>query len=127
MSSFKGDDLFGSGPHRFAVGEQGRRVVSNAAVAGSPAADGSSTYGDRELRITVTGRLVAGSEASLWALRDAIVSGSVSTEGSGTLEDGNGRSWEDVHLFGFTPDGDIDRGRVYSLGYTAEFGFSRDS
>lgn len=127
MSSFKGDDLFGSGPHRFSVGEQGRRVISNAAIAGSAAADGSATYGDRELRIAVAGRLVASSESALWSLRDAIVSEAASTESEGTLTDGNGRSWDDVYLFGFTPDGDIDRGRVFSLGYSAEFGFSRDS
>lgn len=127
MSSFKGVDLFGSGPHAFVVGEQGRRVISNAAVAGNPAADGSATYGDRELRITVTGRLVAGSESALWSLRDAIVSRAASTETKGTLTDGNGRTWSDVYLFGFTPSGDVDRGRVFSLGYTAEFGVSRDS
>lgn len=127
MSSFKGVDLFGSGPHRFVVGLQGRRIVSNAAVGGTPSVDGSSTYGDRELRVTVIGRLVASSESALWSLRDAIVSRAASTEAEGELADGNGRTWADVYLFGFEPSGDVDRGRVFSLGYTAEFGVSRDS
>lgn len=122
MSSFKGDDLFGSGPHRFVVGREGRRVVSFAAVAGDPSLGGTFTSGDRELRVTVRGRLVADSEADLWDLRDDIVAEASSTATAGTLDDGNGRSWAGVKLIGFEPVGPTDRGRVYSLGYMAEFG-----
>jgi len=65
-SSFKGVDLFGSGPHVFEVGRQGRRVVSISAVSGDPSAPGSFESGDYELRVTVRGRLVASSESALW-------------------------------------------------------------
>jgi hypothetical protein len=122
MSSFKGNDLFGSGPHRFQVGRQGRRVISYAAAAGDPTVPGSFVSGDHELRITVRGRLVANSDAALWTLRDAISAEAASTATAGTLADGRGRSWTDVKLLTFTPDAPTDRGRTHSVAYTAEFG-----
>ena len=122
MSSFKGDDLFGSGPHRFTVGRQGRRVVDYAAVSGDPSMPGSFTSGDLELRVTVRGRLTASSETALWAQRDGIVAQAASTSGPGPLADGNGRTWTGMKLLAFRPDGPTERGRVFSLGYTAEFG-----
>lgn len=124
MSSFKGDDLFGSVPHRFEVGRQGSRVVSYAAASGDPTVGGSFVSGDLELRITVRGRLVATSEPALWSLRDAITDEAASAAGPGTLADGRGRTWTGVRLLSFTPDGPVDRGRVFSVGYTAEFGTS---
>jgi hypothetical protein len=122
MSSFKGVDLFGSGPHRFEVGRQGRRVVTYAAVAGDPTAPGSFSAGDQELRVTVRGRLAAATGPALWTLRDAIAAEAASTSGAGTLADGLGRTWTNVKLLSFTPDGPTDRGREFSVGYTAEFG-----
>ncbi|MFK7884868.1 MAG: hypothetical protein AB8F26_11875 [Phycisphaerales bacterium] len=122
MSSFKSLDLFGSGPHRFTVGREGRRVVSLAAVAGDPSLAGTFSSGDQELRITVRGRLVADSESDLWDLRDDIVAEAGSTASAGTLADGNGQSWTGLKLIEFEPGGPTDRGRVFSLGYNAEFG-----
>lgn len=122
MSSFKGLNLFGSGPHRFRVGREGRRVITYAALTGDPSMPGSFVSGDHELRITVTGRLAASTESALWSLRDAITAQAVSTATAGALADGNARTWADMKLLSFTPEACTDRGRRYSLAYTAEFG-----
>lgn len=122
MSSFKGLDLFGSGPHRFTVGREGRRVVTYAAVTGDPSVPGSFASGDHEPRVTVTGRLTAPTESALWVQRDAITAQAASTSPAGTLDDGRARTWTDMKLLTFTPAGPTDRGRTYSLPYTAEFG-----
>ncbi len=121
MSTFKGDDLFGSGPHRFTVGREGRRIVTYAAVAGDPSVPGSFTSGDLELRITVTGRLIADDDAELWTLRDAITAAAASTNTPGVLADGRGRSWPNMTLVSFEPAGPTDRARRTTLPYTAEF------
>ena len=121
-SAFKGIDYFGSGPHRFYVGKQGRRVISLAAVAGDVTFDGSLEFGDLELRVEVRGRLVSSSETGLWALRDALVAESESTVGSGILEDHFGRQWTGVKLLTVEYDGAIARGREFSIGYRASFG-----
>lgn len=122
MSSFKSIDLFGSGPHRFEVGRAGRRVITYAAATGDPTVPGSFSAGDHEPRVTVRGRLVATSEPALWTLRDAIVAESASTAAAGTLADGRSRTWTDMKLLSFTPEGPTDRARTHSLAYTAEFG-----
>ena len=122
MSSFKGSNLFGSGPHRFTVGREGRRIVAYATVAGDPLVPGTLTAGDLGLRVTVRGRLVASSDSALWSLRDAITAQAASDSDAGTLSDGRGRSWPDMKLIAFEPAGPVDRGRVVSLAYTAEFG-----
>lgn len=121
MSSFKGLDLFGSGPHRFTVGRQGSRLVSYAAASGDPTLPGVFVSGDLDLRVTVAGRLVATSEPALWALRDAIAAQAAAGAGPGLLADGRGRSWPDLKLASFTPAGPVERGRVFSLAYEAEF------
>lgn len=121
-SSFKGVDYFGSGPHRFVVGRQGRRLVSLAAVTGDPTLSGSFEAGDRELRLEVRGRLVAQSEAGLWALRDALTLQAAFEVTGGTLIDHHGQEWEDVVLLTVEWAGPVGRGRVWSVGYTALFG-----
>lgn len=121
-SSFKGDDLFGSGPHVFREQRRGRRVVSLAAVAGDVTQDGSAEFGDYELRVEVRGRLVSSTESGLWALRDAITDEADSAVAAGILEDTHGHEWSDMKLLSFEPSGETDRGRDVSLGYTALFG-----
>lgn len=121
-SSFKGVDYFGSGPHRFVVGKQGRRVVSLSTVAGDPTLSGSFEVGDRELRVEVRGRLVAQSEAGLWALRDALTLQAAFEVTGGTLVDHHGHEWEDVVLLTVEWAGAATRGRVWSVGYSAVFG-----
>ena len=111
-SSFKGSDLFGSGPHVFEVGRQGRRIVSLAALSGDPSVQGTIESGDYELRVTVKGRLVAGSESALWTLRDAITAESGFEVTGGNLVDHHGRAWNGVKLFWVEWDGPVDRGRT---------------
>lgn len=121
-SSFKGVDLFGSGPHVFIEQRRGRRVVSLAAVAGDVTQDGSAEFGDHELRVEVHGRLVSSTESGLWALRDAITDEADSAAAAGILEDTQGHAWSDMKLLSFEVSGETDRGRRVSIGYTALFG-----
>lgn len=121
-SSFKGVDLFGSGPHRFEMGVQGVVALPLSAVSGTPTDLGTLAIGDRELRVTVRGRLVAGSESALWTLRDAVTAKSVNSEAVGTLVDENGRSWASLKFLKYTELGPTDRGREWSVGYEALFG-----
>ena len=122
-SSFKGIDLFGSGPHRFVAGRRGLYAVPLSVVADDPTVAGSSWFGDLEAEVHVLGRLVAPSEAGLWALRDAIAAqaDSTSTPVPGTLIDLHGRSWSSVSLYRYEETGPVDRGRVWSVGYAARF------
>lgn len=121
-SSFKGVDLFGSGPHVFEVGRQGRRVVSLSVVSGDASVPGTFESGDYELRVTVKGRLVASSESGLWSLRDAIAAQAEFEVSGGNLVDHHGRTWSGVKLFQVEWLGAVDRGRVLSVGYEALFG-----
>src|SRR5689334_19350412 len=100
-SSFKGLDLFGSGPHRFAVGRQGQALVSE--LFQTPPASGSLYVGLVELEVLVTGRLLAASESALWALRDAITDELLDPPAPGTLIDLHGREWDDLSFVKFTP------------------------
>lgn len=119
MSSFKGIDLFGSGPNRFSVEALGTYVLRLARI--DPFAAGSAPIGPLEEAVVVRGRLVAQDEAGLWALRDAIVAQLTDPPQEGKLEDGHGREWEGMSFVLFDPGDRTDRGRVVSLGYTARF------
>lgn len=121
-SSFKGNDLFGSGPHVFEVGRQGRRIVSLSALSGDPSVPGTIETGDYELRVTVKGRLVAGSESGLWLLRDAIAAEAAFNVAGGNLVDHHGRVWSGVKLFWVEWSGAVGRGRTLNIGYEALFG-----
>ena len=118
-SSFKGKNLFGSGPHRFAMRRQGQLLVPDISFGGGTPA--SIVLGLVELEIVVTGRLAAGSESALWVLRDAVVAELLDPPTPGTLVDLNGRSWSDMSFVTYEEDERVDRGRVVSVGYTAKF------
>ena len=118
-SSFKGVDLFGSGPHRFASGREGEQIVASYLLGGSDA--GGVAIGLVDVEVRVRGRLVAASESGLWARRDALTSMIEHPPEPGTLIDSRGRSWEDMSLVGFVPEDRTDRGRVFSLGYECIF------
>lgn len=121
-SSFKGLALFSSGPHRFQVGRQGRRVVSLSAVSGDPSVPGTFESGDWEPRITVRGRLVAETETDLWAQRDAIAAQAAFEVTPGDLVDHHGRTFSSMKLFHIEWGQQTDRGRVLSVAYEALFG-----
>jgi hypothetical protein len=121
VSSFRGEDLFGSGPHRFSVARRGVEVVPVSVVSGDPLQPGSIAYGDREVIVEVRGRLVAATEALLWGLREAIVDEARFSLGSGMLVDTRGRSWDGMWFIRYEEKGTVDRGRVWSVGYEAAF------
>jgi hypothetical protein len=118
-STFKGLNLFGSGPHRFSVWRQGQALQSELFLV--PPMPGTRYLGLVELRVTVQGRLVAPSETALWALRDAITAQLLDPPEPGTLLDLHGRAWMDMSFVRFRPGDRTDRGRVRSLAYTAQF------
>lgn len=119
MSTFKNLPLFASGPHRFAVARQGQALVSE--LFDSPPAPGTRYIGLVELRISITGRLIAQSESGLWTLRDAITAQLLDPPEPGTLIDHHGRAWTDMSFVRFTTAPQTDRGRTHSIAYTALF------
>ncbi len=118
-SSFKGLDLFGAGPHRFALRREGQAMSSE--LFSAIPESGTLYHGLVELDITVTGRLAAADESALWVLRDAISAELLDPPAPGTLIDPHGRTWNDMSFVRFTPAPITDRGRVHSLAYTARF------
>ncbi len=118
-SSFKGLDLFGSGPHRFSTAKRGQLVVSHLALGVFDAA--SAPLGLLELDVIVKGRLVAPGESALWALRDAVTAQLLHPPVPGTLIDHHGRAWSGMSFVAFTEADRVDRGRAWSVGYTALF------
>lgn len=119
MSSFKSLDLFGSGPHRTAVGAQGQLSWPNTRF--DIYDPGTVPLGLVELDITVTGRLVAASESALRTLRDAVAAQLLDPPTAGTLVDTTGRSWAGMSLVEYREEPAVDRGRAWSVGYTAVF------
>ncbi len=119
MSSFKGANLFGSGPHRFAIGKQGELAVPAYVIGGG--GSGSTLLGPIEPEVTVTGRLVADSESALWALRDAITAQLSHPPTPGTLTDQRGHTWTGMTFLTFTEGDRTDRGRTASVMYKAVF------
>lgn len=120
-SSYKGVDLFGSGPHRFGVRPRGVETVARWRVTGNPAHGGTLPIGDLELEVVVTGRLVAASEEDLWDLRGAVAGAASFSAGAGLLIDHGGREFADMWFLEYAESDRVDRGRVWSVGYTARF------
>jgi len=118
-STFKSLDLFGSGPHRFASGPEGQALSSELFLP-SPG-PGTLYHGLAETRVTVTGRLVAASDAALRTILDAILAELLDPPAPGTLVDHHGRSWADMSFVSFRQEDRTDRGRVVSLAYEARF------
>lgn len=117
MSTFDGQDLFGSGPHRFEVPALEVRMQRSAAAG----ADGVrvSTAGLAGREIAQSGVLTAASAAGLQTQVDAIrgvMDGRV-----GTLVDHLGLAHPNVSLVSFRPRGAMEVGRLYSLRYEARY------
>jgi|GEM_PF-357776 len=119
MSSFKSLNLFGSGPHRTRMGRRGNLVLGELFF-GSPSPV-SFDYGLFELELVIAGRLVAGSESALWALRDAVTAQLLDPPTPGVLVDTTGRSWSDMSFILYVEQGPASRGRVWSVAYEATF------
>jgi len=118
-SSYKTLDLFGSGPHRFALDKQGLLVILDFNLNGYT----SNTFwlGLYELDVIVTGRLVASSESALWTRRDAVTAQLIDPPMAGTLVDLHGRTWTDISFIKYEEGDRVDRGREHSVEYMATF------
>ena len=118
-SSFKSQNIFGSGPHRFRVLAEGEMVMLN--IEASQAQAGSTALGPLELVVEVKGRLISATEGGLWTLRDTI--GALLTHPPivNTLIDHHGRTWQNMSFTRFETEDRTDRGRVRSIGYRAVF------
>ena len=118
-SSYKSKNLFGSGPHRFAIGRQGHLLVSDVEL-GSYTPK-TNAFGLLELEVTVRGRLVSTSDSGLWTLRDAVVAELLDPPTAGTLVDHTGRSFASMSFVMYTEANRVDRGRTWSIAYVARF------
>lgn len=118
-SSFKAQNIFDSGPHRFRILAEGELVLLNTQMSQLQA--GSTPLGPLELVVEVNGRLVGATEADLWALRDAIGVLMSHPPIANTLVDHHGRAWNDMSFTRFETADRTDRGRVHSIGYRAVF------
>lgn len=119
MSTFNDIDLFGSGPHRFTHEPLGEYLLVNARI--DPFQAGSQPIGPLDLAVTVRGRLVAATEDDLWDQRDAIAAMITHPPTTAALKEDGGRTWVQMSFVGFATDGPTDRGRVFSVAYTARF------
>ena len=118
MSSINGQTLFNSGPHRFVVRSVGTLYFPPLSLDFLQTT--TELIGPIELAIHQTGRLVSTTESGLWALVDAIKSAGESRV-NGALIDNTGTSWSDMTFLRFRPDDRVDRGRVISLAYSADY------
>lgn len=118
MSSIDGQSLFDSGPHRFVIRSVGTLYFPPLSL--DFLQTSTELIGPIELAIRQTGRLVSTTESGLWSLVDAIKSAGES-QLNGTLIDNAGQSWTDMTFLRFRPDDRVDRGRVISLAYTADY------
>lgn len=118
-STFAGMGLFNSGPHRFALRPAGRVFLPPLRF--DLLTDVTVVYDTPlEAAIEQTGRLVAEEESSLWSLVDAVANEARAAR-TGTLVDHSGRAYADMTLLLFTPSDRVDRGRVFSVGYSARY------
>jgi hypothetical protein len=74
----------------------------------------------RELDVFVRGRLVASSEAGLWALREAIANQFGQPATAGTFVDSVGRVFENMTMTRYVEDEVRDKGRVWSVAYEVQ-------
>lgn len=119
-STFNGQGIFNSGPHRFSTGPQGESMVSNFVIGALPP-NGTTAQGPRELDVIVTGRLVAPSESSLWMLRNAVAAQLTHPPTAASLVDHFGHTWTGLSFIEYKEEDQTDRGRVTSVAYRAVF------
>ncbi len=117
MSSYKQQNLFGSGPHRFAAHGRSLRLAEHE----TPGVDGAAvtSLGRSTRRIDQTGSLIADDLAGLQNQLDAVEAAMDGTAGS--LIDESGRSFDGVLLVRFAP-GEIHRlGPRLAVDYQARY------
>lgn len=117
MSSYAGQDLFGSGPHAFRFGPWQRSVQRRgfAGVSGELVLD----LGVRSRQIFQTGRLEADSAGGLNSLLEVI-----NAQGNGAehaLVDNHGQSHPHVILERFETTSPLRRGRRFHCDYKVDY------
>lgn len=118
MSSINGQVLFDSGPHRFVVRSVGTLFFPPLSIDFLQTT--TELIGPIELAIRQTGRLIATTDAGLWSLVDAIkIAGEARV--NGLLIDNTGQNWLNMTFLRFRPEDRVDRGRVISLAYRADY------
>ena len=118
MSSIDGETLFNSGPHRFVVRSVGTLYFPPLSLDFLQTT--TELIGPIELAIRQLGRLVSTTESGLWSQVDAIKSAG-EAQLNGTLVDNTGTGWTGMTFLRFRPDDRVDRGRVISLVYQADY------
>lgn len=121
MSSFAGEYIFDSGPHRVVVGARGEQLARSADVAGDPSVAGEQAVGPLDGQVLVRGRLVADTDDALTALVESIQAMLTHPPMVGDLIDNHSATLKDVSFVSFTPADRVDRGARVSLGYVARF------
>lgn len=119
-STFNGQGIFNSGPHRFSTAAQGESMVSNFVIGAAPPY-GTTAQGPRELDVIVAGRLVASSESALSTLRSAVTAQLTHPPTTASLVDHFGHAWTGLSFIEYKEDDRTDRGRVTSVAYRAVF------
>jgi hypothetical protein len=118
-STYNGQGIFNSGPHRFQVGASGSQLLSNGRL--NPVAPGFTAIGALERTVIVRGRLVASSESALNTLLTAVAGQINSPPTRASLVDHHGRTYADMDFVEFTPGDRVDRGRLITMAYEARF------
>lgn len=118
MATFRGLDLFSSGPHRVRINLAGRLYLPP--LVGINTSSSTLDVTTAELQIEQSGRLAAPDEATLWQRVQAIVDTAEGVQ-PGTLLLDSGQQWTNLRMLRFgTPD-PPDRGREFSIAYTIEY------
>lgn len=119
MTTFNGQSLFSSGPHRVHMGPRAQSLVPNYQL-GEPGA-GTTLIGPLEWEIIIEGRLIASTRSSLWSLRDALTELIGDEPAVATLVLSDGTTFDDMTFTSYTETAPIAQGRVWSVGYKAVF------
>lgn len=119
MSTIAGQSLFNSGPHRFALKKVGKLWVPPLRV--DVLQDLIVVFSaNLQVQIEQAGRLIGANEADLWTQVETIRA-RCESQLTGALVDNNGRTWSSMTLLTFRPEERVDRGRVISLAYRADY------
>jgi hypothetical protein len=118
-TSYKGLNLFGSGPHRVLHGRRGHLVTLDFFSGGS--GGGSTAHGLTDWRLVVRGRLVGSSESSLRTVRDAVIAQIQAAPTPGTFLDHHNHAWTGLIFVQYRESGPVEKGRVWSVAYEAVF------
>lgn len=117
MSLFDGENLFGSGPHRFHIGGLSLRHVLHETAGGRGVR--LSALGQHGRSITQAGKLIADSPDGLQILIDAV---EAKLDGlSHVLVDDQGRSWPNTVMLSYDPGAVARAGARIQVSYGIQY------